>query len=112
MLGYKLQLRSGLRINQRRTLAFAAAAAQTGKENFYCYILMYGTLHLCRFRKFCHRGPIQLIFVVDEGERIQIPQKAGHQRQTSETPFKCFKNSFQLQLKKWVVKLNYFLSFS
>ena len=36
MLGYKLQLRSGLRINQRRTQAFAAAAAHPGKENFYC----------------------------------------------------------------------------
>ena len=59
MLGYKLQLRSGLRINQRRTQAFAAAAAHPGKENFIV-IFRYMEFAHVQIQKVVIGGQIQL----------------------------------------------------
>ena len=38
-------------------------------------------------KSFVRGGPI-FFFLVDEGERIQIPLKAGHHQHIRETPFK------------------------
>ena len=43
--------------------------------------------HMPGSRKFCQKGSNSGNVVVDEGERIQIPQKAGPYRTASKTPF-------------------------